>query len=122
MKIYDGDIYPEAALQAALANKEHVIPFATLPSDIRGAYLACQHELDDLVETARATAVRANTDGWWCVSVKGNPVLLESQLSPSFPDADAINPNTLQLRRITLEEVPLFDAADQNALLKALLT
>lgn len=120
MKIYGEDIYSEAALQAALTNIDHVLPFNTLPKDIQAAYIECQHELGDLMSTARAMAVRATSDGAWTLSVKGNPVLLETQLLDGFPSARADSPNVLTLRRITLEEVQLFDADDQKVLVKTL--
>jgi len=120
--VYSGDIYEHAALQSALAATNHVIPWANVPKDVQHAFLVTQHELGDLLRTAKSTAVRASADGYWCLAVKGNPILLESQLrEDSHPDAIAGSPNLLTLRRIKLEEVRLFDANDQKTLARVLI-
>jgi len=121
--IYDGDLYSEAALAAATANTKHAIPFGTMPKDIQMAFLSCQHELGDLISTGRATAVDITTTGFWFFHVKGNPIILASDLKEQgFHEAQAWDANVLFVRRITFEEVKLFNNADQAILMKALTT
>lgn len=88
----------------------HVIPFDTIPADVRGAY--------EILAAAGALSVRASTCGYWCLKLRPgtNAVTLEGLLRGAGCPAFAGSPTLLTLRAITTEEIELFEPDDQRVL------